>query len=625
MPTIATFGMMSAVTSRGGTLVVGVNSPDRNRQENAMNPRCGLDAGFQAGSSRAKADGGPFRSTGAPPQAPRAGAPARSVTGRAAAWRGPARVLAWVLLVLSLTCPASHAGAAGDGVELRVGDELLHIYRARAGAVEPAERVALIKSRIDKLIDGQLPPVAIDARQEGEGGWGVYAGNSPLLAITAEDARLDGRSPRVIAEGIAARLGEILADEQSARSSHTLLVGVLCTIGYSVALAALLALLGWLVRLARRRIEDAQGTLIPSLRIKTLELLSASRIVTGLQALLGVGRVGVTVVIVYMYVSVVLSLFPWTARHSRALLSYVLEPLEHVGELLLRVIPDFAFVVVYVLLARWALKFLRLFFGEIEKGSLRFKGFYREWARPTYQLVRLLVIALTAVAVYPYIPGSNSAAFQGMSVFIGALLSFGSSSAVANVVAGLVLTYMRSFQVGDRVEIGGSRGDVIEKTLLITRIRTPWNVEVTIPNALVLGGQITNFSAQASVGQLILTTEVTLGYDVPWRQVHELLIAAARRTHGLLSEPPPFVLQRGLDDSYIRYQLNAYTHKAGDMEQLRSVMHQQILDSFNGAGVEILSPSYLAVRDGNSVTIPGSERARSSRGPLTRQPVSADA
>lgn len=264
---------------------------------------------------------------------------------------------------------------------------------------------------------------------------------------------------------------------------------------------------------------------------------------------------------------------------------------------------------VYVLLARYLLKVLNYIFAAIESGRLVFSGFYADWARPTYQIVRVLVIALTLAVVLPYIPGSSSAAFQGISVFFGVLLSLGSTSAVANAVAGLVLTYMRPFRVGDRVEIGGSKGVVTGKTLLVTRLRTPWNIDTTIPNAVVLGNHIVNHSTHAAERGVVLRVEVTLGYDTPWRQVHELLLGAASGSAGLLKDPAPFVWQVALENSYIRYQLNAYTREPEFMERIYSGLLQNIQDAFNLAGVEIMSPEYRALRDGNARTIATVPRA----------------
>jgi small-conductance mechanosensitive channel len=225
---------------------------------------------------------------------------------------------------------------------------------------------------------------------------------------------------------------------------------------------------------------------------------------------------------------------------------------------------------------------------------------------------------LGAVVIFPYLPGSKSPAFQGISIFLGILLSLGSTSAVAHAVAGTILTYMRPFQLGDRVRISEVVGDVVEKNLLDTRIQTIKNEIITIPNANILNGQMWNYSTSARENNLILHTTVTIGYDAPWRTVHELLIGAALSTQGIQQQPRPFVLQTALNDFYVSYELNAYTADACRMIQIYSSLHQNIQDRFNEAGVEIMSPHYSQIRDGSTVTIPEAYRPSGYQAPGIR-------
>ncbi|MCX6602307.1 MAG: mechanosensitive ion channel family protein [Acidobacteria bacterium] len=254
---------------------------------------------------------------------------------------------------------------------------------------------------------------------------------------------------------------------------------------------------------------------------------------------------------------------------------------------------------VYALI--WVAKQLSL---ALESGGLTFDGFHQEWAAPTYDLVKFLLILFGLVVAFPYLPGGESPALKGASIFVGVLVSLGSSSAMGNIVAGVILTYMRPFRVGDRVKIADTTGDVLERSLLVTRLRTIRNVEVILPNSSVLGGHILNYSAHAQVKGLILHSTVTLGYDAPWRTVYELMIRAALRTPSILPEPRPFVLQTSLSDSHISYELNAYTNEANRMADLYSELHKNIQEEFNASEVEIMSPLYLAVRDGNPTTTP---------------------
>ncbi|MBK6967285.1 MAG: mechanosensitive ion channel family protein [Bacteroidales bacterium] len=224
------------------------------------------------------------------------------------------------------------------------------------------------------------------------------------------------------------------------------------------------------------------------------------------------------------------------------------------------------------------------------------------------------------VLIFPYLPGSGSPAFQGISVFIGVLFSLGSSSAIANMVAGMVITYMRPFKIGDRVKIGEITGDVMEKNMLVTRIRTVKNEDVTVPNSTVLLNSTTNYSTNASTGNsgLIIHTTVTIGYDAPWKEVHKTLIDAALLTDLILKNPQPFVLQTSLDDFYVSYQLNAYTKEANRQAMVYSDLHQNIQDCFNEAGIEIMSPHYRAQREGNMTTIPGDYLEKNYEAPAFR-------
>jgi small-conductance mechanosensitive channel len=259
---------------------------------------------------------------------------------------------------------------------------------------------------------------------------------------------------------------------------------------------------------------------------------------------------------------------------------------------------------VIVVLTRIVLRVVRAGFRELEVGRVSISGFYPDWARPTYNIVRLLVIALAGVSIFPYLPGSGSSAFQSISIFVGVLVSLGSSSAVANAVAGVILTYMRPFSVGDRIRSGDAEGMVVAKNLLVVRLRTDKNEEVTLPSATVLGAHVTNYSARARREGLLVHTAVTIGYTEPWRKVHALLLAAARGSPGLVDEPGPFVLQTALDDFYVHYQLNAYCRDPVPLPAILAALHERIQDQFAAAGVEIMSPHYTALRDGHGIAYP---------------------
>lgn len=254
-----------------------------------------------------------------------------------------------------------------------------------------------------------------------------------------------------------------------------------------------------------------------------------------------------------------LSFFPWTKKWAPLILNYVIDPFKKIGSVVLNYIPNIFYIIAILILTHFIVRFTKIFFNEVENGNIPLSQFSQEWAQPTFKLVKFLIYALSLVMIFPYLPGSSSPAFQGLSVFLGVLVSFGSGSSIANIIAGIVITYMRPFKVGDRVKIADTQGDIIEKNFLVTRIKTIKNIDITIPNSLVLGNHISNFSSSAQTDGLILNLTISIGYDTNWRLVHQLLIDAANRTQLLDTAKKPFVLQTALNDFYVAYELNVYT------------------------------------------------------------------
>jgi small-conductance mechanosensitive channel len=308
--------------------------------------------------------------------------------------------------------------------------------------------------------------------------------------------------------------------------------------------------------------------------------------------------------LIYLTLPVLFGIFPWTGGFSGKLISYFLNPIKHILISVWYYLPNFFTIIVLIIFFRYLLRILFYFKKEIERGALKIPGFYVDWANPTFQIIRVLVLAFALIIIFPYLPGSDSQVFKGVSVFLGVLFTFGSAGALSNVVAGLVLTYMRAYKIGDRVKIGDAVGDVVEKSLLVTRIKTIKNEIVSIPNSTVMNSHTTNFSAEAKEHGLIIHTTVTIGYEKSWRQIHDLLIKAALATELINKEPAPFVFQTSLDDFYVRYQINAYTNAPNEQQNTYSNLNQNIQDVFNEAGVEIMSAHYQYIRDGNQTTVP---------------------
>lgn len=381
---------------------------------------------------------------------------------------------------------------------------------------------------------------------------------------------------------------------------HALLLAGSATAAWALGLLAG----SWVFRRAEKRLLDLRRRSVSPIRLQSFELLSGERIDALLRSAVRLLRLVAAFALTYAWLSTVLRAFDRTRPIARQLVDEVVSALAGAGDSVLAYLPRLAVLCLVIVVARGLLRLVRVVFEGIGRGTIEVEGFHSEWAAPTFRLVRLVLIAFAVAFAFPFLPGAQSRAFQGVSIFLGILVSLGAPSSIGNLVAGLVFTYMRPFQVGDRVRLGDSVGDVLEKTLLVTRLRTIKNVEIIVPNAQVLAGRIENFSALARGQGLIVHTEVTIGYDAPWRQVHELLLAAARGTRGVLGEPAPFVLQRGLDDFFVRYEINGFTAEPNRMVEIVSDLHQNIQDRFNESGVEIMSPHFTALRDGNSSTTP---------------------
>lgn len=316
-------------------------------------------------------------------------------------------------------------------------------------------------------------------------------------------------------------------------------------------------------------------------------------------------RITVSVTFLILYLPFVFSLVPQTKIYADTVLGYIKKPLLFLYDGIIGFIPNLFFIVVIFFITKYLLRFLKYVTNELEQEAVRLEGFHADWARPTFNLLRVIIIAFAVIIIFPYIPGSDSPAFKGVSIFFGVLFSLGSTSAISNIVAGIVITYMRPFKVGDRVQIGDTIGDITDRSLLVTRVKTIKNLDITIPNSSILGNHIVNFSKNAidDVG-IILHTSVTIGYDVPSNNVLKALIEGAKKTDLILPDPSPFVLIKSLDDFYVNYEINAYTKTPQKAALIYSMLHENLKNALHDAEIEILSPHYQAIRDGNVLTVP---------------------
>ncbi len=293
------------------------------------------------------------------------------------------------------------------------------------------------------------------------------------------------------------------------------------------------------------------------------------------------------------FILVALGLFPQTLGAVERLYTFLSERLVELGLSILDAVPNLIFVAIVALLTVQVIKLNKAFMIQVEEEKLEFQLFPPEYAAPTRQILNFFIIIFAMVVAAPYLPGSGSNAFQAITLFVGILVSLGSSTAIANMIASFVLQYMRAFKVGDTVSIGPHVGTVMQVQLFSTKLRTIANEEISIPNTLVLTGSMSNYSRSE---HLAVTSAVSIGYDVPWKKVYQTLLNAARAMPEILDDPEPFVIQKSLDDFYVSYELYANTKEVSRLPHIKSVLNEHVRNAFDEAGIEILSPSYLAVQ-----------------------------
>ena len=467
------------------------------------------------------------------------------------------------------------------------------LFRVRGTSAYPAERrAAAITSRIEALAADRAVPAEAVRAIEGESGDAIVADGHRVMVILEADARRESLERKVLSEIVVRGIRTAVTDYRQARSREVLLGSAVRSVVATALLAALVALVIWLSRRAQKAFETTYRQRVQSVGIQSFQIVRAEQISVVLRRALGAVRAIIILGLVFVFLEYVFGLFPWTRGASSRLLRYVLDPLGTMGWGIANAIPDLLFLAILFLITRAVLKLIHLFFAAVGRGEVALSGFEREWADPTYKLLRVAVVALALVVAYPYIPGSSSDAFKGISIFIGIVFSLGSSSAIANMVAGYTMTYRRAFKMGDRVKIGDTTGDVTEMRLQVTHLRTVKNEEVIIPNSSILNNEVVNYSSLARRLGLILHTQVGIGYETPWRQVEAMLLIAAERTPGFLKEPPPFVRQLALGDFAVTYEINGHCDNAQAMGQIYTALHRNILDVFNEHGVQIMTPAY---------------------------------
>lgn len=480
----------------------------------------------------------------------------------------------------------------------------LFVIKEKVFSYTQNHRAQTVSDRLVRLAKDPLFQPDTMKTVEGEMMTDIIVGDQLIMVVTEQDAVREGKPRQVLANEYAALIRAALQEHIRVRSAKHILLASLYALAATVVAILLVVVIIRAMRRVHGRLESWRGTPERDQHLKSADFVKIRFLLPLAALLIKALRVVLIVAVFYFYIPLVLSFFPGTRGAAATFFGYIRTPFITIWQALSGYLPNLFFVGIIMVITWYAMKFVRLFFAEIGKETIVIRGFYPDWAEHTSKIVNFLVFAFAAVVAFPYLPGSKSEAFKGISIFLGVLFSLGSTSAVAQIMAGIILTYTNAFKIGDRIGIGDNFGDVESRSLLTTRIKTPKNVIVTVPNSMVLASHIVNYSEMARKESLILHSSVTIGYDAPWRTIHELLIAAAGATEHVLGTPPPFVLQTALNDFYVTYELNAHTDQPNLMVNTYSGLHQNIQDKFNEAGVEIMSPHYAQIRDGNKTAIP---------------------
>lgn len=483
------------------------------------------------------------------------------------------------------------ATASADTAPLIVQNRVVFVFRAPLGARMPAERAADASRRIRALAQEETTDT-IAARPIAQGVL-VSVGPRGIFTITPADVdSVHGETIDSAGRAAVVRLRDALVAEREQQSISHLATGIGLSIAATILFLAVLRVLRRGRHFALDRLPRVAGPRIPSLAVAGFTLLDADQILSFLRRIADLLAWGLSLFSAYLWLTYLLTRFPYSAPWGDALGSYLITTLRTLALGALGAIPGLFTVVIIFYATRYLTRLLGTFFDAVERGGVSVAWVHVDTAQPTRKLLSALLWVFALIVAYPYLPGSGSDVFKGVSVFIGVVLSLGSSGVVSQAMSGLVLMYSRALKPGDYVRVGDTEGTVAELGMLSTKIRTNKDEEVTLPNGVVVGQTTKNYSRLATERGVVLYTSVTIGYDVPWRQVHAMLQAAAGRTDGLRSDPPPFVLQTALSDWYVEYQLNARLDEPHRRTRVLSELHANIQDVFYENGVEILSPHY---------------------------------
>lgn len=490
------------------------------------------------------------------------------------------------------------------GFPVLLSDDTLFLIYTSYGPLSSAERAERITKSIQEIKGDYYLDSSNFSLIKNEETFELLYNGTRIASVTNNDALWAGIPLNELAQERLTTISKALIKYKEATSLSRILIKVLLAFVFLIILVLIIRLMHKGFKKLTLWLSVNHTLWLKGVHIGTYELLSVNKALAFLIRIVIIIKWILILLLVYLSLPILFSLFPWTESLAEKLLLFITHPFAKFFQAIIAFIPNLISIAVIILITVYIVKGLKFLTSEIEKGALIIPGFYSDWALPTFNIVKVLIYAFALIVIFPYLPGSNSPIFQGVSIFVGILFSLGSSTAISNAVAGIVMTYMRPFKIGDKIKVNDIIGVVVEKGLLVTRIRSVFNEEFTVPNSMLLGNYSVNYSRYSEEKGLILTTSVTIGYDAPWRDVHKVLLQAAERTENILKNQKPYVYQSGLEDFYVAYTLHFFIDKPTLTPAILSELHGNIQDCFNEAGIEIMSPHYRAERDGNQTTIP---------------------
>ncbi|MDR0927877.1 MAG: mechanosensitive ion channel family protein [Ignavibacteria bacterium] len=475
------------------------------------------------------------------------------------------------------------------------GDTLFSIY-THSGAFTPEDRAKNVAHIITQISEKYASsPDTLQIIEE-DGDYNVKFHTTTIVSINQSEAEAHHTTQLALSQSIKQIINKALYKHYYDNTTSHWLTRIALSLLILIVAIVLFRLLKRFHNKVRYKVASLKGSKLKGITFKTYKLLNEEQEQRIVLSLVIAVKYILYIAIVYTAITLLLSIFPHTKGIANTLWGYVINPLISMGESVLSYLPNLVKIIIIVIVFRYIIKLLHLLANEIHNGKITLAGFYSDWALPTFNIIRALLLIFCVIEIFPLLPGSDSDTFKGISVFVGIVVSLGSTNLIGNMVAGLVLTYMRPFQIGDMVKICDVTGNVIEKTPFVVRIRTQKKEEITIPNSQILTNHTLNYTKSAENTKVIIYSTVRISYDKNWEEVHSLLIKAAEQTPRVLDTPKPFVQQSSLSNFYVEYQINAYISEVDKLSQIYSDLHQNIQSIFNASDIELISPDYLTNR-----------------------------